>query len=171
MIKKDLKLVFVFVFVIFALFLGGCVDNDEDDSNDDDLNDYNNDINDDNDSDDEDNGLNDDTDIDENSNDDTDETEYGMREFNQCLANNGIVIYGSDWCPACKSLIEALGGSSAVEPVYVDCLTNQNECNYMIGTSIPEIQINGELYSTDGMRTWRDVVSSLADLTGCEVPN
>lgn len=89
-----------------------------------------------------------------------------LKEFNDCLAENGMVIYGSDWCPFCTELVEKLGGYEAVENVYVECTENQELCQEeMIGTGVPEIQINGEMYQ--GERT----IEAIAQATGCEVPD
>ena len=87
-------------------------------------------------------------------------------EFNECLAENGVVIYGSEWCPACQSLVELLGGNQAIQPIYVECTNNQQRCTEETRTNyIPEIQINGEIY--EGART----IQELASITGCEVIN
>ena len=101
-----------------------------------------------------------------NDNNDNDNiNEYGLKEFNECLANNGVVIYGSEWCPACQALIQTLGGKDAVESVYVECTQNQERCTQEAKTGyVPEIQINGEVYS--GQRT----IAALAQITGCQAP-
>lgn len=147
MMVKNLKFVVLFVFIITALFVSGCVNNDEDDDNDIDLNN---------------NEDNNDNDIDNDNND----VDNSMLDFNQCLADNGVVIYGSAWCPACSALVESLGGSDAVEPVYVECTEEQERCAEEAKAGyVPEIQFDGELYEESRS------VTALADLTGCEVPN
>ncbi|MFW6220800.1 MAG: glutaredoxin domain-containing protein [Nanoarchaeota archaeon] len=89
----------------------------------------------------------------------------GLYEFNQCLAENGIVIYGSSTCPYCGQLVELLGGSDAVKPVYVECTQNQQKCmDEMLGRGVPEIQLDGELY--EGQRT----IDDLAKATNCQIP-
>ncbi len=86
-----------------------------------------------------------------------------LKEFNDCLADEGMVIYGSDWCPACSQLVEMLGGYEAVSSVYVECTEEQQKCQQeMIGTGVPEIQIDGEMY--EGART----LEALGGATGCE---
>jgi hypothetical protein len=88
-----------------------------------------------------------------------------MKEFNDCLADNGVVIYGAYWCSACSQLVELLGGYNAVESVYVECAEEQQKCQQeMIGTGIPEIQINGEMYQKQ--RT----LEGLSQITGCSLP-
>ena len=89
-----------------------------------------------------------------------------MKEFNQCLADNGVVIYGSQWCSACKNLVSLLGGYDAVEPVYVECTKEQQRCqNEAKSGYVPEIHINGELYK--GSRT----LDAFSEITGCQLPN
>ena len=91
---------------------------------------------------------------------------YGLKEFNDCLAQKGIVIYGSEWCPACQALIQTLGGKEATASVYVECTQNQERCGAEAKTGfVPEIQFNGEVYQ--GSRSIQD----LAELTGCKIPN
>ena len=90
---------------------------------------------------------------------------YTLEDFNQCLADNGVVIYGSEWCPACNSLVEILGGHEKVNPVYVECTIEQERCQREQMTGyVPEIQIYGEVYQ--GSRS----LESLAEITGCMKP-
>jgi len=90
-----------------------------------------------------------------------------MKEFNECLSENGMAIYGMEWCPACGQLVETLGGYESAEPVYVECTEpeNQQKCqNEMQGTAVPEIQLNGEMYQ--GERS----LEGFSEATGCELP-
>ena len=96
------------------------------------------------------------------------DTADDMAGFNQCLSENGVVIYGTEWCPACSSLIESLGGYESAGPVYVECADPENEqrCREeMKGNAVPEIQINDELY--EGQNT----PEGLSEATGCQIPN
>lgn len=88
-----------------------------------------------------------------------------LREFNNCLAENGIVVYGTMWCPACRNLINILGGYEAVTPVYIDCAEEMERCDSEMKTKyIPEIQINGELYT-------RSInIEGFSKATGCKSP-
>jgi hypothetical protein len=86
--------------------------------------------------------------------------------FNTCLAESGMVIYGSETCPACRGLISTLGGKDVVAPVYVECTVNRERCSLEAKTGyIPEIQLNGEVY--EGSRE----LTALSTLTGCQVPS
>ena len=88
-----------------------------------------------------------------------------LKEFNKCLAENGVVIYGTDNCPYCRQLVEILGGYEAVSPIYVDCIEQQQRCmDEMQGIGVPEIQINNQLYQ--GPRT----LQALSQQTGCPIP-
>ena len=92
-------------------------------------------------------------------------TKYTLQDFNQCLAENGVVIYGSEWCPACNSLVETLGGSEKVNLFYVECTIEQERCEKEKLTEyVPEIQVYGEVYQSS--RT----LESLAEITGCKKP-
>lgn len=76
------------------------------------------------------------------------EKEISDSDFIQCLANAGVVIYGTKTCPACASLVNSLGGYELVEPIYVECNEERDRCSFEMQTNyIPEIQIKGELYS------------------------
>jgi len=89
-----------------------------------------------------------------------------FKEFNECLAENGVVIYGTHWCPACNQLVEMLGGHDAVNSVYVECTEEQQRCAEEAQTGyVPEIQIDGELY--ENIRT----LEGFSEATGCPLPN
>ena len=85
-------------------------------------------------------------------------------ELVQCLADAGVVIYGSATCPACAQLVASLGGYDAIEPIYVECTKEGQRCQREMQTNyVPEIQIKGALYN--GSRA----PEALADETGCEL--
>jgi glutaredoxin len=89
-----------------------------------------------------------------------------LRKFNECLGENGIVIYGSETCPHCRNLVNLLGGYEIANPVYVECTEQRERCTAELKTKyVPEIQLNGDLY--EGGRNIED----LAQVTGCPVPN
>jgi len=89
-----------------------------------------------------------------------------LKEFNDCLAENGMVIYGSDGCPACRNLIETMGGHNSVESLYVESSRDSERFSEEAKTGyVPEIQINGELY--EGART----LEAFGEATGCGVPD
>ncbi len=88
--------------------------------------------------------------------------EEAMDSFIQCLKEEGVAIYGSAWCPYCKTLAESLGGYDIVDPIYTECTEEEKKCREeMIGTAVPEIQIKGEVY-----RGSRDP-EKMAEVTGC----
>ena len=88
-----------------------------------------------------------------------------LKEFNKCLADNGVVIYGTVFCPACNALVENLGGYEKVKPIYVECSEEEERCREETKTIyVPEIQINGEVY--EGSRS----LEALSQLTGCDLP-
>jgi hypothetical protein len=84
--------------------------------------------------------------------------------FVECLAEKGVIIYGSKTCPACASLAEEYGGYENMKPIYVECSEEWERCDKeMLVGYVPAIQINGELY--DG---WGSP-ENLAKETGCEL--
>ena len=88
-----------------------------------------------------------------------------LKKFNDCLADEGLVIYGSETCPHCQNLVKTLGGYDAASSVYIECMEDQQRCaEEMKGQGVPEIQINGEKF--DGGRS----IEILAEATGCPVP-
>ena len=97
------------------------------------------------------------------------ETDEEMAQFIDCLAENELVIYGAEWCPACGQLVDSLGGYETVDPIYVECTDEGTEqerqrCEEETQTTyVPEIQIAGNLY--EGAR---DPVTLGAEV-GCEI--
>ena len=70
-----------------------------------------------------------------------------MDSFVQCLAEAGVVIYGSEYCPACLHLVESFGGYEIINPIYIECSEERERCRAEMQTDyVPEIQIKGELY-------------------------
>ncbi len=84
--------------------------------------------------------------------------------FVQCLADAGMVIYGSRTCPACRQLAESFGGYDAISLIYVECSEEWERCSQEMKTNyVPEIQIKGVLYNGS-----RDL-NALAEKTGCKL--
>ncbi len=95
--------------------------------------------------------------------------EENVSSFIDCLADAGVVIYGSSTCPACAQLEQEYGGYEVVAPIYLDCsglgtAEETQRCgNEMKTNFVPEIQINGELFDDWGSP------ENLAKETGCEL--
>ncbi len=96
-----------------------------------------------------------------------------IKEFSQCLADNGVKAYGAGWCGYCKKLKEAFGGEEQVSPFYIECQnsdrtpTEHSElCEQEQITGFPTIKINGELYK--GARTIEGLASAVE---GCDSPD
>ena len=91
------------------------------------------------------------------------ETEI-TKSFIECLANAGVVIYGSETCPACASLVNSLGGYEKIESIYVECSQEMERCSSEMQTNyVPEIQIQGKIYTGP-----RDP-GSIAETVSCEI--
>lgn len=85
-------------------------------------------------------------------------------EFTQCLAQAGIVVYGSKTCSACARLVQEYGGYETIAPIYVECTEQMQRCSEeMLSVYVPEIQINGRLFETWGSPT------TMAQITGCKL--
>ncbi len=85
-------------------------------------------------------------------------------EFIQCLADSGMVIYGSSTCPACATLINLFGGYELAEPIYVECSDDWDVCEANKETGyVPEVRINDVLF--EGERS----LENFAAETGCEL--
>ncbi len=84
--------------------------------------------------------------------------------FVECLADAGVVIYGSNTCPACAKLSEEYGGYEKMGPIYVECSEEWERCNKeMLVGYVPAIQINGEIFEGWGSP------KNLAEETGCKI--
>lgn len=89
-----------------------------------------------------------------------------LKEFSQCLADNGIKIYGANWCGWTKKLaVETLGGFDVAGDAYIECTENKELCTSEGIQGYPTIKLNGEPYK--GKRT----LESLGSETGCTVPD
>ena len=87
-----------------------------------------------------------------------------MSDLINCLAEEGVVIYGSEWCPFCADLVDNFGGYDIIDPIYVECTEEDQRCQEeMIGRGVPEIQVEGEVY--EGSRSPSDV----AEKFNCEL--
>ncbi len=101
--------------------------------------------------------------IGEEDNDIESEEEGEISSLVDCLADNGVLIYGSRTCPACANLAQGFGGYEAIEKIYVECSEDYDRCGEDKKTGfVPEIQINAELY--EGGRSPKD----LALAANCE---
>lgn len=91
--------------------------------------------------------------------------EEDLIEFIGCLKDSGFKIYGANWCGWTEKLVTMLGGFDMVEPIYVECTEQKEECDNAGVTGYPTIIINGEGYQ--GQRTFK----AFSDATGCEIPS
>lgn len=82
--------------------------------------------------------------------------------FAQCLTENNLTMYGTEWCPHCQNQKELFEGSFYLVD-YIDCDLNKAECINQGVTGYPAWKYQGEAYS--GTRE----LQFFADLTGCEL--
>ncbi len=91
-------------------------------------------------------------------------TEEKEKDLINCLKEEGVVIYGSIYCPACTALAERFGGYEMISPIYVECSQEWERCDREIQAGyVPEIQIKGEVYQ--GPRE----LESIAEAAGCNI--
>jgi hypothetical protein len=78
----------------------------------------------------------------------------------QCLTDNDVVMYGTEWCGHCQNQKGAFGAS--FEKVnYVDCDQNREACNAAGIRGYPTWSIDGQLYPGE------QEPGRLAQLAGC----
>ena len=95
-----------------------------------------------------------------------------IKEFSQCLADNGVKAYGAEWCPYCNQFKEAFGGAEQITPFYYECQNadrtpteNAALCEQEQISGFPTIKINGEVYS--GSRTIEGLANAIE---ACDIP-
>jgi uncharacterized protein YceK len=84
--------------------------------------------------------------------------------FAACLTENGAKMYGTDWCPHCKTQKEMFGSSFDIVD-YINCEIKKSECQQAGIEGYPTwVFENGDkLPGTQQLKT-------LADRTNCELP-
>ena len=83
--------------------------------------------------------------------------------FAQCLTDNGVVMYGTDWCRFCQDQKGRFGAKSFKLIDYVNCDFNGAECANAGVQGYPTWLINEQTYS--GVQS----LQSLSSLTGCSL--
>ncbi|MEK6875518.1 MAG: thioredoxin domain-containing protein [Nanoarchaeota archaeon] len=66
-------------------------------------------------------------------------------EFAKYLTEQGVKMYGTEWCPHCKNQ-KKLFGSSFQYIDYIDCDKNSQECSNARVTGYPTWKINNKNY-------------------------
>jgi glutaredoxin len=82
--------------------------------------------------------------------------------FAKCLTAKEATIYGTNWCPHCKSQKEMFGDSFQYIN-YVDCDKDKSACFKAVVEGYPTWKINGDNYPGE------QSLEKLASLTGCEL--
>ena len=82
--------------------------------------------------------------------------------FAQCLTDNGIKMYGTDWCSHCQNQ-KKLFGKSFKQIDFIDCDRNRSECLSAGIEGYPTWKINGESYPGE------QSLERLSSLSGCEL--
>jgi glutaredoxin len=80
--------------------------------------------------------------------------------FAKCLAEKGVVMYGTKTCPHCASQ-KGLFGDSFQFVDYVECTEQEQLCQQKGVNAVPTWEIDGTFYT--GERS----LESLAELSGC----
>tara|TARA_Y100000310_G_scaffold319200_1_gene374189 strand:+ start:625 stop:1002 length:378 start_codon:yes stop_codon:yes gene_type:complete len=66
-------------------------------------------------------------------------------EFAQYLTEQGVIMYGTEWCPHCKNNKELFGNSFQYVN-YIDCDRNRDACADANIRGYPTWNVNGESY-------------------------
>lgn len=91
-----------------------------------------------------------------------DEERVKLDEFAQCLTDEGLVMYGTEWCSYCQKQKE-LFGRAFNQINYIDCDKNRETCALEGIQGYPTWKINEEVYS--GVQS----LERLSKLTGCKL--
>ena len=81
-------------------------------------------------------------------------------EFANCLTDNGVIMYGTDWCSYCQNQ-KSQFGNSFKNVAYVNCDNNPQACTNAGVQGYPTWYINGETYSGE------QSLETLAQLSEC----
>ena len=84
-------------------------------------------------------------------------------DFAACLTQEGVAMYGTDWCPHCQEQ-KRLFGNSFKLVTYINCDTNSAACENQGVTGYPT------WIWDDGRVSGTQQLSSLAEVSGCELP-
>lgn len=92
------------------------------------------------------------------------QTTVNLDEFAQCLADQGAVMYGAEWCAHCQNEKKAFGDSFRLIP-YVECPAEPQTCIAKNIQGYPTwIFKDGKLYEGEqGLR-------NLSLISGCALP-
>ncbi len=82
--------------------------------------------------------------------------------FAQCLTDNGVIMYGTDWCTHCQNQ-KLLFGTSFNNIAYVNCDNSPQACTNAGVTGYPTWYVNGEIYS--GVQS----LETLSQFSGCNL--
>ena len=84
--------------------------------------------------------------------------------FAECLTNSGAILYGTQWCPHCKSQ-RALFGGALSKINEVDCDEESSLCKEAGITGYPTW-----IFGDGTRRSGTQPLDYLAEITGCELP-
>ncbi len=94
-----------------------------------------------------------------NDNDNNNDDEIGA--LIECLKKENFIIYGANWCPYCRDIVNLFEGHEKVDLIYVECTENESICRQENITAYPTVRIDGENYR--GERS----LESFSDAAGC----
>ncbi len=89
--------------------------------------------------------------------------------FAQCLADNGMKMYGAWWCPHCNDQ-KALFGSAFKKVSYVECSPNQSKT---MSQECKDAKIEGYptwVLADDSRLSGQQTLETLAEKSGCALP-
>ncbi len=88
-----------------------------------------------------------------------------VASFAKCLTDNGVTMYGTDWCGHCSSQKELFGDDFKYIN-FVNCDFHNEECNEANVIYYPTWKSSDDFLGQVGFLTFEQ----LAELSGCTVP-
>lgn len=93
-----------------------------------------------------------------------------LDEFAQCLEKEGATFYGAFWCPHCQNQ-KAMFGRSQEHLPYFECSTPDGQGQIEECTEIGIRSYPTWILADDSRLTGEVSLRTLAEKTGCELPN
>ena len=85
--------------------------------------------------------------------------------FAQCLTDNGLIMYGTDWCPYCQKQKKMF--EEAFDYIdYVNCDFNTQQCRQKNVDRYPTWHLNDKLLEIGVLNFHK-----FSNVTGCELPD
>ncbi len=91
------------------------------------------------------------------------------KQFAQCLKTTGTKMYGTSWCPHCKTQKEAFGDASSSLP-YVECSTKDGAGQLPVCKTMKIVNYPTWVFKNGTRLTGEQTIETLAEKTNCPLP-